>query len=86
VLTSGLAQRYHIGLDQRSYSTPGPVSTGMGDHLWAGKPPWFITSYSVQLSLLPSLEWKMSTGKKCGDALQLGSKGRYGSFCLWLNV
>jgi len=24
-----------VGLDQRSYSTPGPVSTGMG----AGKPP-----------------------------------------------
>jgi len=23
---------------------------------------------------------------KCGDALQLGSKGRYGSFHLWINV
>jgi len=23
---------------------------------------------------------------KCGDALQLGTKGRYGSFHLWINV
>jgi len=23
---------------------------------------------------------------KCGDALRLGSKGRYGSFHLWINV
>jgi len=30
------------------------------------------------------------TGKdyqpKCGDALRLGAKGRYGSFHLWINV
>jgi len=24
--------------------------------------------------------------QKCGDAVQLGSKGRYGSFLLWINV
>jgi len=23
---------------------------------------------------------------KCGDALRLGSKGRYGSFHFWINV
>jgi len=23
---------------------------------------------------------------KCGDALRLGSKGRYGSFHLWINI
>jgi len=44
-----------IGLDQQSYFTPGLLSTGMGDHLqvWAGKSPWFVTSQSGQLSLLP---------------------------------
>jgi len=44
------------GLNQRSYSTPGPVSTGMGDRLWAGKPPRFVTSHSGQLRLLPSVK------------------------------
>ena len=44
----------HVGLSQRSYSTPGPVSTGMGDRLRASKPPRFVTSHSRQLSLLPS--------------------------------
>jgi len=28
----------------------------------------------------------MTTGQKCGDALHLGSKGRHGSFHLWINV
>jgi len=28
----------------------------------------------------------MSNQPKCGDALQLGSKGRYGSFHLWISV
>jgi len=28
----------------------------------------------------------MNTSQKCGDALRLGSKGRYGSFHLWTNV
>jgi len=51
------------GFDQRSYSTEGPVSTGMGDRLQAGKPPRFVTSHSGQLSLLPSAGWKVSTGQ-----------------------
>jgi len=38
-----------------------------------------------QLSLLPSVEWEMSTSQ-CGDALQLGSKSRYVSFHLWINM
>jgi len=54
---------YRVGLNQRSYSTPGPVSTGMGDRLRAGKPPRFVTSHSGQLiSLLPSAGRKMSIG------------------------
>jgi len=28
----------------------------------------------------------LSTSRKCGDALRLGSKGWYGSFHLWINV
>jgi len=35
----------------------------MGDHLRAGKPPWFVTSHSGQLSLLPSVGWKMSSSQ-----------------------
>jgi len=38
-----------VGLDQRSYSTPGPVSTGLGDRLREGKPLRFVTSHSGQL-------------------------------------
>jgi len=56
----------------------------MGDSLQVDKPLWFVTSHSVQLNLLPSAGRKMSW-PKCGDALQLGSKGRYGSFHLWIN-
>jgi len=46
-----------------SYSMLDPVSTGMGDHLQAGKAPWFVTSHSGRLSLLLSVGWKMSTAK-----------------------
>jgi len=35
----------------------------MGDRLRAGKSPRFVTSHSGQLSLLPLLGWKMSTGQ-----------------------
>jgi len=61
--------------------TLGPVSTGVGDPLRAGKPPRFVTSHSGQLSLLSSAGWKMSAGQiKCGDGLRMVSKGRYGLF------
>jgi len=49
----------------------GPTSTGMGNRLRVGKPLWCVTSHSGQLSLLPSVGRKMSTGQsvdKCvGD-------------------
>jgi len=54
VRSGGVAQWLRVGLDQRSYHTPGPVSTWMGDRLWAGKPSWYVTSHLGQLSL-PSL-------------------------------
>jgi len=42
-------------LDQQSYSTPGPVSTGMGDSIQSSTLVWenlsqYITSYPGQLS------------------------------------
>ena len=51
--------------------------------LQAGKPPQYFTRPTQP----PTLS---GTGNdhqpKCGDAVQLGSKGRYGSFHLWINV
>jgi len=44
-----------VGCDQRSCSTPGPITTWMGDCLWTGKPSRYVTSYLGQLSL-PSLQ------------------------------
>jgi len=43
-------------------------------------------SHPGQLSLLPSAGRKMSTSRMCGGAMRLGSKGRYGSCHLWINV
>ena len=57
--------------------TSGPLITGMGDHLRAGKPPRLVTSHWGQLSLLPSAGRKMSTSQKCSDAVGLRSKGRH---------
>jgi len=57
----------------------------MGDRLWAGKPPRFVTSHSGQLSLLPLAGRKMSTSQSA-VTLRLGNKGSKGSFYLWINV
>jgi len=43
-----------VSINVVSYSTPGPVSTWIGDRLWAGKPSRYVTSHLGQLSL-PSL-------------------------------
>ena len=49
-------------LDQRSYSTLGPVSTWMGDRLRAGKLSRYVTSHPGQLSLaIPLWVGAMST-------------------------
>jgi len=42
---------------KRSYSTPGPVSTVMGDCLRAGKPSRCEACQLGRLSLLPSVGW-----------------------------
>ena len=54
--------------------------------VFGGKPPQYFTKPPR-----PSQPSTLSgTGNeyqpKCGDALRLGSKGRYGSFHLWINV
>jgi len=58
-----------VGSDQRSYSTPGPVSTGMDDRIGVQLPVWQIylslTNHAGQLSLAILL-WvgAMSTGQR----------------------
>ena len=60
---------------------PGPphyrsVGTGMGDRLWAGIPPRYVTSHSDQLSFLSSVVREMSTGQhavmRCGWGVKAG--------------
>jgi len=53
-----------VGLDRRSYSTPGPVSiVGWVTRQWVDKQPRFVTSHSGQLSLPPWVGRKMSIGQ-----------------------
>ena len=55
--------RCRFGLDQRSFPTLSPVSSGMGDCLRAGKLSHYITSHPGQLSLvIPPWVGAMSTG------------------------
>jgi len=55
----------------------------MGDRLRTGKPPQYFTKPPSHHSLLPSAG---RDKPRCGDAVRLGSKGRYGSFHFWINV
>jgi len=50
-------QQQHVGVDRRSYSTPGPVSAGMGDRHRATIPPTQANSTSY-----PEWERKISIG------------------------
>ena len=57
--------RFGFGLDQRSYSTLGPVSAWMGDRLRAGKLSRHVTSHPGQLSLaMPTWVDAMSTSRE----------------------
>ena len=57
----------YAGRDQRSYSTPGPVSTWMGERLPTGKPSLYVTSHPGQLSLsIPPWVGAMSTSESWG--------------------
>ena len=71
LFNSGLTYCNNVGLDQCSYSTLGPVSTWMGDHLWMGKPPWCITRHPGLLSLsLPSMGRRNRVPGKCWGSKQ----------------
>ena len=71
-------------ISEVTLSTSDPVSTGMGDRLRRIN---YLSISPSQLSLLPSVGWEMSTSQSVvSDALPLESKGRYGSFHLWINV
>jgi len=52
----------------------------------ADKPPQYFTK-PLRPTQLPTLSGMGNEyQQKCGDGLQLGSKTRYGSFYLWINV
>jgi len=51
------------GVAYNSYSTSGPVNTGMGDRVRTGKPSRYATSHPGQLNLLPYAGREMRTGK-----------------------
>jgi len=73
-LSSLLVRASDLQLNGREFDPWPPhyhsVGTAMGDSLWAGISPWYVTSHSGQLSLLSSMGWEMSTGqsavKLCG--------------------
>ena len=56
------------------------------DELWAGKPPQYFTKPPRKTRPPTHSGTGNEYQPKCGDALQLGVKGRYGSFHLWINV
>jgi len=58
----------------------------MDDCLLAGKPPQYFTK-PPRPTQPPTLSGMGNEYQpKCGDAVWLGSKGRYGSFHLWINM
>jgi len=75
----GLAQLVATLSDQRSYSTPGPVSTGMGDRIGVQLPLREIylslTNHPYQLSLaISSWVGAMSTGQRAVMVCDWGVK------------
>jgi len=59
----------------------------MGDHLRSGKPPQYFTKPPPRPTQPPTLCGMGNDYQpKCGEAVRLGVKGRYGSFHLWVNV
>jgi len=73
-------------IQDRNVVISDPVSPGTDDHLRSGK----ISQYIIKLPRPTQPPTFNGTGNeyqsKCGDTLRLGSKGRYGSFYLSINV
>jgi len=65
---------------------PAVASTGMGECLQVGKPPQYFNKPPgpTQPPTLSGMGNEYQS--KCGDTQWLWSKGRYGSFHLWINV
>jgi len=77
----GLVQFVATLSDQRSYSTPGPVSTGIGSTPAAGNLSQFNRPPRSTQPGHPFVGRCNEYQSKGGDALRLGSKGRYGVVC-----
>jgi len=58
------------------------ANTWMGDRLRAGKPPQYFTEPPRPTQPPSRSGTENAYRPKCGDALRMGSKGRYGSFHL----
>ena len=79
-----VAKQLNISQYRNEVTTSVPVNTGMDDRLWRANHLRISPCHPGQLSLLPSAgNYYQSNG---GGALQLGSKGRHGSFHLSINV
>ena len=64
---SSVAGLAYVGLDQHSYSTPGPASAWMGDRLWTGKSLRHRTRHPGLFSLShPSVDWRNEHLVKAG--------------------
>ena len=79
-----------VNLDQRCCSTLSPVSTGMGDHLQAGKSSRYVASHLGWLSLLPSVgggvKWILLTLEVCTWMCEADYPCTQLSTCLCVNV
>ena len=52
----------YVGFDQRSYSTPSPVSTGMGDRVRGSAPGDLATYLSIKPATHVNLAWPSLRG------------------------
>ena len=69
---ASLDEEQRVGLDQRSYSTLGPVSVWMGDRVRTGKPPRRSTRHPGLLSLSHP-----SVGRRNGYKAKAGEVNRH---------
>jgi len=72
---------YRRSSHERSYPTSGPVSTGMGDRLWADIPPLYLASQLDQLSLASPGVAKSSTSFGWGKGWNVTSAGWQVTLC-----
>jgi len=77
---------FHVQFSKPAQFPAAATNTGMGDRLWAGKPPQYFTK-PPRPTQPPTISGMGNEYQpKCGDAQRLGVKGTHGSFQLWINV